>query len=113
MKKATHETDRRAITSFEQIVNIGTSIADDFRRLGLSPTQLINQDPWKLYTQISRLDKQVHDPCVLDCFISAIDFMNGNPPQKWWHYTSDRKQKYGDRIAKFKTTLTVQGTECG
>ena len=104
MKKATHKTDRNTITHFEQIMNVGPSMAEDFRRLGLSrPTQLIDKDPWLLYTKISRLDNEVHDPCVLDCYWSAVDFMNGNPPRKWWKFTSDRKNRYGDQIAKFKS----------
>ena len=106
MKKATHKTDRETITNFEQITNIGPSIADDLRRLGLSsPTELINKDPWKLYTQISRRDQVAHDPCVLDCFISAIDFMNGNPPKKWWTYTAGRKKAFGEQIAKFRASF--------
>jgi len=106
MKKATHKTDRKTITNFQQIINIGPSISDDLQRLGLSkPIQLANKNPWKLYTQISRIDNQVHDPCVLDCFISAVDFMNGKPPKKWWKYTPERKRTYGDKIRKFKTEL--------
>ncbi len=110
MKKATHKTDRKTITNFQQIINIGPSISDDLQRLGLSkPIQLANKDPWKLYTQISRIDNQVHDPCVLDCFMSAVDFMDGRPPKKWWKYTPERKRTYGDKIRKFKTEFGRTG----
>jgi hypothetical protein len=104
MKKATHQTARQSVTDFQQILNVGPSLADDFRRLGFKqPIELRGRDPWLLYRQIAALDGTVHDPCVLDCFISAIDFMDGNPPRKWWDYTAARKQKYGDRIDRLKT----------
>lgn len=103
MKKANHKTIRDSITDFEQIVNVGPSIADDFRRMGFKkPIELRGKDPWRLYTRISTIDRQVHDPCVLDTFMSAVDFMNGSPPRKWWKYTSDRKRIYAQRIARLK-----------
>lgn len=103
MKKATHETDRASVKHFQQIINIGPSIADDFRRLGLKrPAQLIDKDPWKLYKRIAKVDGHLHDPCVLDCFMSAVDFMNGNPPRKWWEYTKERKRTYSEAIEKFR-----------
>ena len=35
------------------------------------------------------------DPCVLDTFMAATDFMRGAQPTPWWHYTAQRKQTYG------------------
>jgi len=35
------------------------------------------------------------NPCLADIFISAVKFMEGEPPQKWWHYT---KWKGGQSI---------------
>ncbi|MCL4152334.1 UNVERIFIED_CONTAM: hypothetical protein GTU68_040309 [Idotea baltica] len=43
----------------------------------------------------------MHDPCVLDVLIAAVDYMNGNPPQKWWAYTAERKKKYNDKLQAF------------
>ncbi len=95
MKKATHQTDRDTITDFRQIINIGPSIAGDFSRIGIrKPGQLAGQDPLKLYKKICKNDDQFHDPCVLDCFMSAIEFMNGGRPGKWWDFTPLRKQEY-------------------
>ncbi|MBC8179797.1 hypothetical protein H8E88_01620 [candidate division KSB1 bacterium] len=31
------------------------------------------------------------DPCLVDVFISAVKFMEGEPPKKWWDYTKERK----------------------
>jgi hypothetical protein len=33
-----------------------------------------------------------HDPCVIDTFLSAVRFMEGAPPQPWWHCTPERKR---------------------
>ena len=105
MKKATHETDRRSVSDFQQTVNIGPSIADDFKRLGLkNPSSLIGKDPLKLYRKICKADGTFHDPCVLDCFMSAIDFMNGNRPRKWWDFTEARKQKYTNAVDSLRST---------
>ncbi|MEM7456405.1 MAG: helix-hairpin-helix domain-containing protein [Planctomycetota bacterium] len=105
MKKATHKSDRNSVTDFRQIVNIGPSISDDFIRIGIkSPTGLIGQDPLKLYRKICRTDGRFHDPCVLDCFMSAIDFMNGNRPRKWWDFTDTRKKKYSGAVDSLRNT---------
>ena len=95
MKKANHKTNRQSVTDFEQILNVGISIADDFRRMGFQrPIELRGKDAWQLYTQIASIDGEVPDPCVLDCFMSAVDFMNGKPPRQWWKYTPARKRTY-------------------
>ena len=101
--KATHDTDRDSIKDFQQIVNIGPSIADDFRLLGLkNPQRLTGNDPWKLYRKLTKLTGEAPDPCVLDVFMSAIDYMNGNPPQQWWKYTATRKEVYGEAVRKLR-----------
>ena len=32
------------------------------------------------------------DPCVIDVFMSAIDFMEGGEPSAWWEFTNERKK---------------------
>lgn len=88
MKAKTADTALR----LEQIPNIGPSIADDLRALGITePRQLIGKDPYQLYQRMSEITGVVHDPCLCDCFISAVRFMQGAPPLPWWHYTAERK----------------------
>ena len=102
-KKACHSTDRRTISEFEAIINIGAAMADDFRRLGYEhPAELIGQDPLDLYQRICREDGHFHDPCVLDVFMATIDFMNGHPPRQWWEFTSLRKQQYSAKVAEVR-----------
>ena len=103
MKKATHETNRLEITDHQQIINVGPAMAGDFRNVNLDrPVDLIGKDPFDVYQLICKTDGNFHDPCVLDCVWSAIDFMNGQPPRKWWDYTPKRKKVYGDRVAALR-----------
>lgn len=101
MKKATHLTDRATLTHFQQIINVGPATADDFRTVGLkTPQQLIGKDPWRLYRKLCTETELKHDPCVLDVFMSAIDYMEGGPPQAWWKFTAARKKEYASRLEK-------------
>jgi hypothetical protein len=103
MNKVDHRTPRDSIGDFQQIVNIGSATAEAFQRLGLAePQQLIEQDPFELYEKMCRLDGVRHDPCVLDVFMATIDYMNGNPPHPWWHYTAERKRQYRQQLAKLR-----------
>ena len=76
----------------EHIPNVGPRIAADFQMLGiLKPTDLKSKDPMKLYEQLNRQTGMRHDPCVLDTFMAAIDFMNGGRAKPWWKFTTKRK----------------------
>ena len=78
------------------IPNIGPAMIRDFILLGIQhPSDLRNKDPYKLYLKISEITGVRHDPCVLDTYIAAIDFMNGAPARPWFYYTKGRKKKYG------------------
>ena len=69
---------------FEEIPNIGPRIAADFRTLGFKlPSDLTGKDPLKLYQDLCRKTGVRHDPCVLDTFMAAVDFMNGAAPRPW------------------------------
>ncbi|OWK36603.1 helix-hairpin-helix domain-containing protein [Fimbriiglobus ruber] len=84
---------RDQITRLEQLPNIGPSIAQDFRLLGIAaPDDLRGRDPYVLYDDLCRVTGVRHDPCVLDTFISAVRFVEGEPAKPWWHYTAERKQ---------------------
>lgn len=73
--------------------NVGPSIAKDLRSLGVrKPSDLAGRDPVALYQRLNQQTRVQHDPCVLDVFMSVIDFMNGKPPQAWWKFTAARKK---------------------
>lgn len=83
--------------TLEQLPNVGPRIATDLRRLGIrQPHELAARDPFALYQELGRLAGKRQDPCVLDTFLAATDFMRGAPPAPWWHYTAERKRRYGD-----------------
>lgn len=85
----------RLAKKFEDIPNIGPAMVRDFKLLGLkSPSDLKGKDPFKLYTKISRITGVRQDPCVLDTYMAAVDFMNGADPRHWWKYTPLRKKMY-------------------
>ena len=85
--------NRKQYTRLEQIPNIGQASADDLRSIGIFyPRDLIGRNPYALYEELCRKTRQRHDPCVLDVFISAVRFMEGQPKRPWWAYTSERKQ---------------------
>ena len=79
-----------------QLPNIGPAMAGDFKALGITrPAQLTGKDPYTLYQRLCEISGARHDPCVLDTFMAATDFMRGAAPAPWWHYTAQRKQVYG------------------
>jgi hypothetical protein len=80
----------------EQIPNIGKSLADDLRLVGIrAPQQLVGKDAFVLYQQLCAATGARQDPCVLDTFMAATDFMNGAAAAPWWHYTAQRKALFG------------------
>lgn len=84
--------------TLEQIPNIGKSIAGDLRAIGIhEPGQLVGRDPYALYDASNAFAGVRQDPCLIDCFISAVRFMEGAPPHPWWHYTPERKRALGTR----------------
>ncbi|MES2225824.1 MAG: helix-hairpin-helix domain-containing protein [Patescibacteria group bacterium] len=86
-----------AVRKFTDIPNIGPRMAEDFRELGLkTPQELTGRDALTLYKKMCRVSGVRQDPCVLDTYIAAIDFMNGSPARPWWSYTAARKKDFPD-----------------
>lgn len=78
----------------EDIPNIGPRIAADLRQLGItSPSDLPGRDPYAMYDDLCRRTGVRHDPCLLDTFIAAVRFMEGEPKKPWWKYTQERKRE--------------------
>lgn len=79
----------------EYIPNVGPTIAAKLRLLGYkTPGDLKGKDPYSMYQKLLRITGKYHDPCLLDIFISAVSFCNGNPPKPWWKFTAERKAKF-------------------
>ena len=56
------------------------------------PQDLIGKDPYQLYDDLCNATGEKHDPCVLDVFLSGIDFMEGGEAKPWWKFTAERKK---------------------
>ena len=66
---------RSHLTKLTDLPNIGKAAEADLIRLGIRmPHDLLG-----------------HDPCVIDVFLSIVDFINGGEPQDWWKFTAQRK----------------------
>lgn len=97
-KKTT--TTNRELARLEDIPNVGNAVAADLRQLGITePADLLGHDPYTMYDELCRLTGQRHDPCLLDTFIAAVRFMEGEPKKPWWKYTAERKKVLAARAA--------------
>ena len=90
-----HKVVRQNLRKLTDLPNIGSAGARDLQRLGIErPEQLKGKSPFTIYRQLCELTGSRQDPCVLDVFISVTRFMAGEPPQAWWNYTAERKEKW-------------------
>ena len=91
--KARRAADCEAL---EQLPNIGPALAADLRSIGVvHPRELAARDAFVLYQALCARSGKRQDPCVLDTFMAATDFMRGAPAAPWWKYTPQRKAVYG------------------
>ena len=89
----------RDLAQLQDIPNLGPSIAAELRQLGIKvPADLPNRDPYKMYEVLCRVTGKRHDPCLLDTFIAAVRFMEGEPKQPLWKYTAERKRELALRL---------------
>lgn len=89
---------QRQLSHLRDIPNIGPATAADLQLIGIDrPSDLLDCDPYELYTRLEAATGTHQDPCVLDVFISAVRFMNGAPARPWWKYTAERKNMLVDK----------------
>jgi len=94
--KAPKAANAAECKTLEQLPNIGPALAEDLRLIGIrEPRQLRGKDAFVLYQKLCAATGQRQDPCVLDTFMAATDFMNGAPAAPWWKYTPQRKLLFG------------------
>jgi len=95
--------DRQDVARLEDIPNVGPAIASNLRRLGITtPGELMGRDPYAMYDELCRITGQRHDPCLLDTFIAAVRYMEGETKKPWWKYTAERKREMAAREAANK-----------
>jgi len=87
---------RNEVKELQDIPNVGKAIEKDFTVLGIKePIELIGKDPYQMYSDLCDITGNRHDSCIIDVFISAVRYMEGGPPKKWWEFTKERKDKMG------------------
>lgn len=70
--------DRNTATELTQLPNIGPAMAASLRLVGVQqPKDLIGKDPFQLYDTLCSKTTRKQDPCVIDVFLAAVDFMEG------------------------------------
>ena len=90
--------DRETVSRLDKLPNIGKSIADNLRSIGIDhPRKLVGKEPFELYEALCKASGNRHDPCVIDVFMSVIHFMEGGDPLPWWSFTSERKRRMAKR----------------
>jgi hypothetical protein len=86
---------RSQIQKLTDLPNVGPATAGDLRLLGIDkPEQLAGRNAYSLYQHLCDITQVRHDPCVLDVFLSLVDFANGAPARAWWHYSAQRKHDF-------------------
>ena len=87
------KVDRRQMACLTDLPNVGPACAQDLRRIGIeAPAQLVGRDPYDMYAQLCVQTGQIHDPCVIDVFLSITRFVEGGPAKPWWAFTAERKR---------------------
>lgn len=84
---------RSDVTNFKDVPNVGPATVQYLNVIGInSPFELIGQDPYTMYRDLCDITGKMFDPCLADVFISAVRFMEGATPKKWWEYSKERKE---------------------
>jgi hypothetical protein len=82
---------QRTTDDLQTLPGIGPSMARDLRDLGFqSPSELRNQDPEKMYSDLCELRGQSLDRCVLYVFRCAVYAATSDQSDpellKWWNW---------------------------
>ena len=85
--------NRETVSELEALPNLGKAISSDLRLIGISkPQNLIGKNPFNLYDELCIKKGEHVDQCVIDVFMSVVDFMEGGEPKSWWNFTQKRKE---------------------
>lgn len=87
------KADRTKTARLEDLPNVGKAMAADLRLIGIqAPEQLVGRDAFELYDALCMVTTMRQDPCIIDVFMSAVSFMNGERALPWWSFTEQRKK---------------------
>lgn len=90
-------TDRSKKHVLTDLPNIGPSIVEDLRVVGIqAPKDLVGRNPLELYALLNTLTRTRRGSCILDVLLSVTDDKAGNEAQPWWAYSKERKKLLAD-----------------
>ncbi|HHD64035.1 MAG TPA: mitomycin resistance protein [Desulfobulbaceae bacterium] len=86
--------DRKTVSQLEELPNIGKAMAGDLHLIGIQhPKDLVDKNACQPYDDLCSITGEKHDPCVIDVFLSVINFMAGGKARPWWEFTTKRKKR--------------------
>lgn len=87
--------NRETVSKLEHLPNISKKMASYLEIIDIkSPRSLIGKNAFDLYNKLCEKTGKQLDPCVIDVFMSVIDFMEGGEASAWWKFTSERKKTW-------------------
>ncbi|MCD9085349.1 helix-hairpin-helix domain-containing protein [Stenotrophomonas sp. SY1] len=87
-----NKVDRNHLLRLTDLPNVGPACEKDLRLIGIRvPAHLRGRDAYDMYAQLCLKTGVMHDPCVIDVFLSVVHFMAGEAPQPWWAFSKERK----------------------
>lgn len=76
------------------IPNVGPAVARKLERLDVHGAgDLRGRDPHELFERLCALDGSRHDPCLLDTFVAAVAYADGELARPWWEFSRERKAR--------------------
>lgn len=86
------KVSRSRLAKLTDLPNIGKAVARDLNLIGVfEPEQLLGRCPLEMYRDLCEVTETLHDPCLIDVFMSVTSFMAGNDALPWWRFTAERK----------------------
>ncbi|CAD1796586.1 hypothetical protein GGR60_004297 [Xanthomonas arboricola] len=86
------KVDRKHLLHLTDLPNVGPACEKDLQRIGIRvAAQLRGRDAYDMYAQLCLCTGVLHDPCVIDVFLSITRFMQGEAPLPWWAFSAERK----------------------
>lgn len=83
------------IENLEELPNVGKTIKKYLLAININhPKDLIGQDALMIYKRLCTKHDTLYNPCVIDVFMSIVDFMKTGEARLWWKFTQKRKMLY-------------------
>jgi DNA transformation protein len=83
----------KQISRLENLPNIGSSIANDLRAIGIkSPVELRKREPLAVFNDLKDTMGRRHDPCVFYTLLSVKHFFDTSESLPWWRFTAQGKE---------------------